>query len=123
MGQGENFENGKEFDLRKEEENLIKEAKTRKSIRVVNKNLKEIDSEIFTILRENNIKEITSICVSNSKLSKIPKFIFKEIVIKNLECLDFTSNFIQFLPKEISNLQKIETIYLSGNRLSQLPSR
>eukprot|EP01080_Neovahlkampfia_damariscottae_P012111 gene12111-5603_t len=121
MGQVQSYDHSNEYDLSKEKENMIKEARARKAIRVVNKKLQEIDSEIFTSLRDNNITQITTICISSAKLSKIPKFMFKENLLTNLESLDFTANFIQLLPKEISNLQKLETLYLSGNKLNQIP--
>jgi Leucine-rich repeat (LRR) protein len=122
MGQSQPLQVG-DYDLDFEQYQLINDAKSRKTIRIVNKNLREIRPEIFTLLKKHNIKELTSICISNSKLSNLPEFLFSEILNTNLESLDFTSNFIENIPKEIEQFVKLERLYFSGNKLKTLPIR
>jgi Leucine-rich repeat (LRR) protein len=122
MGQSQPLQVG-DYDLDFEQYQLINDAKTRKTIRIVNKNLREIKPEIFSMLKKHNIKELTSICISNSKLSSLPEFLFSEILNTNMESLDFTSNFIENIPKEIEQFVNLERLYFSGNKLKNLPMR
>jgi hypothetical protein len=78
------------------------------------------DNKINTIFRDNSLRKLEYLNLSNNAIVEIPKSFG---LMKKLQALDLSGNKIEVLPAEITNLVKLEELKLENNRLSSLPQQ
>jgi len=62
-----------------------------------------------------NSKSLVSLCFSSNRISNIPDFISQ---YENLTQLDIDNNMITDLPYDMTNMTRLQTLYITGNPLS-----
>ncbi len=65
---------------------------------------------------EFNSRKLESLCLSSNKISSIPENIGQ---YSNLTKLDIDNNTIEELPYEMTNMTRLQTLYIGGNPLSK----
>ncbi|PRP78127.1 hypothetical protein PROFUN_13929 [Planoprotostelium fungivorum] len=79
-------------------------------------------SGIITLSPEIRIYgHLTSLFLSNNKISWLPEDIFSHL--PSLVCLDLSYNALSYLPTSFNNLMQLQRLYLTENNLTELPNQ
>ena len=78
----------------------------------------EIYSEIISIDRNIRLDSLEYLTLHYTRFRSIPKAIF---TWKNLLCLEIDTGLYSVIPREISNLTKLEILILANNKIQSVP--